>query len=89
MTGDANQKVQPGAVRAYQVELKPAAKNPDGVPQLQKIWESSGFTYSKFCPPVVADGRLIVPTYDGKVFVYTLKPAPSHAAGTKGAGPNK
>jgi outer membrane protein assembly factor BamB len=30
------------------------------------------FNFSKFCPPMVADGKLYVPTYDGRVDVYVL-----------------
>ena len=75
-TGDANQVPVPGAFRAYDAtSFGPADKNTDGVPRLKKIFELTGFTYSKFCPPVVADGRVIVPTYDGRVFVFTLKVA--------------
>jgi hypothetical protein len=75
VNGDANQTVVDGAVRAYRVDFTPTDKNPDGIPRLQKIWENTGFKYSKFCPPVIADGRVIAPTYDGRVIVYTLKPA--------------
>jgi outer membrane protein assembly factor BamB len=83
-TGDANRDPRPGVVRAYDAsEFGPTDLNPDGVPKLRKIWESSGFTYSKFCPPVVADGRLLVPTYDGRVDVYTLKPLTAQKTGTK------
>jgi hypothetical protein len=32
------------------------------------------FGFSKFCPPIVSDGRLNVPTYDGRIDVYVLKP---------------
>jgi hypothetical protein len=28
------------------------------------------FGFSKFCPPIVSDGRLNVPTYDGRIDVY-------------------
>jgi hypothetical protein len=46
----------------------------DGSKQLRVLWDSQQwnlqFTYNKFCPPVVANGRLIVPTYDGRVDVY-------------------
>jgi hypothetical protein len=42
------------------------------------LWDStqSGVTFDfcKFCTPVVADGRLYVATYDGRVDVYALKP---------------
>lgn len=30
------------------------------------------FVYNKFNPPIVANGRLYVPTYDGQVDVYVL-----------------
>jgi outer membrane protein assembly factor BamB len=28
------------------------------------------FSFSKFCPPVVANGKVYVTTYDGRVDVY-------------------
>jgi len=71
MDGDANKHVEPGIVRAYDATQFAADANSDGVPRLQRIWQRSGFLYSKFCPPVVADGKLFVPTYDGQVDVYT------------------
>jgi outer membrane protein assembly factor BamB len=75
LTGDANSKVVPGVVRAYDAsDFGDHEVNSDGVPMLRKLWEVTGFTYSKFCPPVIADGRLIVPTYDGRVDVYILSP---------------
>ena len=47
-------------------------------PRLKLLWDSDRagvtFNYSKFCPPVVADGRLLVSTYDGRVDVYALPP---------------
>jgi outer membrane protein assembly factor BamB len=73
LDGDANQKPVPGIVRAYDATKFASHNNPDGSPRLQKIWQASGFTYSKFCPPVVADGTLFVPTYDGRVDVYVLR----------------
>jgi hypothetical protein len=30
------------------------------------------FKFSKFCPPVVADGRVLVATYEGRVDIYEL-----------------
>jgi hypothetical protein len=43
---------------------------------LKLLWDStrSGvrFNHAKFNLPVVADGRLFVPTYDGRVDVYML-----------------
>jgi outer membrane protein assembly factor BamB len=64
--GDANMDTVPGAIRAYDAAV------PHGSTTLSKLWEANGFTYSKFCPPVVADGKLIVSTYDGHVDVYVL-----------------
>jgi len=32
------------------------------------------FKHAKFTTPVVADGRLFVPTYDGRVDMYMLSP---------------
>ena len=85
LNGDANQAVVPGAFRAYDAsDFGPTVKNAEGVPQLKKIFEKTGFMYDKFCPPVVADGRVIVPTYQGRVDVYTLKPA-THAANSTGS----
>jgi outer membrane protein assembly factor BamB len=47
---------------------------------MKLLWQSTApghsqpgdtrFTYDKFCPPVVADGRVLLATYDGKVIVY-------------------
>ena len=68
---DANKDAYPGVVRAYDASNF-AGTNSDGTPQLRKLWESAGFTYSKFCTPIVADGKLFVPTYDGKIDVYAL-----------------
>jgi hypothetical protein len=66
LNGDANMEPVKGAIRAYD------ATPPRTGGRLSKLWEASGFTYSKFCPPVVADGKLIVPTYDGHVDIYVL-----------------
>jgi outer membrane protein assembly factor BamB len=78
--GDANVDVVAGTLRAYDAaNFVPAGKD-GGTPFLKIIWETAGFTYSKFCPPVVADGRLIVATYDGRVDVYVCPgamPAPA------------
>lgn len=70
---DANRAVVAGVVRAYDATRFDPATTPDGVPRLRLLWSATGFSYSKFCPPVVADGQLFVPTYDGRVDVYTLK----------------
>jgi outer membrane protein assembly factor BamB len=71
--GDANAAPVPGMVLAYDATEFAKIPNHDGVPRLRKLWQSTGFTYSKFCPPVVADGKLFVPTYDGRIDVYMLE----------------
>jgi outer membrane protein assembly factor BamB len=52
--------------------------NADGTARLKLLWDStkSGvtFNFSKFCAPMVADGKLYVATYDGRVDVYALTP---------------
>jgi outer membrane protein assembly factor BamB len=79
--GDANMMPVPGAVRAYDAANFDSASSPSGPKKLRRLWEQRGFTYSKFCPPVVADGRLIVPTYDGRIDVYVLNDVrPAEAA---------
>jgi hypothetical protein len=41
-----------------------------------KLWDSQDwnqqFTYNKFGPPVVAAGKVLLPTYDGQVLVFGL-----------------
>jgi hypothetical protein len=76
--GDANHDIVKGIVRAYDAtELDPTPIDPT-TPRLKLLWDSDRagvtFNYSKFCPPVVADGRLLVPTYDGRIDVYVLPP---------------
>jgi hypothetical protein len=75
--GNANQGVVAGAARAYDA-TNATTRNSDGTPRLKSIWDStiSGvpFSFSKFCPPVVADGKVYIATYDGRVDVYALKP---------------
>ena len=76
--GDANKDVVPGIVRAYDAtELESTPIDPT-TPRLKLLWDStrSGITFdfAKFCPPVVADGRLLVPTYDGRVDIYVSSP---------------
>jgi outer membrane protein assembly factor BamB len=71
---DANQKISPGRLLAYDATEFGAFG--DGSGQLRVLWDSESagiaFVYNKFNPPVVANGRLFVPTYDGHVDVYTL-----------------
>ena len=72
----ANNDVVEGIARAYDAtDLDPTPIDPQ-TPRLKLLWDStrSGvrFNYAKFNLPVVADGRLFVPTYDGRVDVYML-----------------
>ena len=69
--GDANTDPVAGVVRAYDATDFASAAG-SGPATLRLLWEQAGFSYSKFCPPVVADGRLLVPTYDGRIDVYRL-----------------
>jgi outer membrane protein assembly factor BamB len=88
VSGDANKEPRPGIIRAYDASyLNQSERNTDGVPKLRKLWEASGFTFSKFCPPLVADGKLFVPTYDGRIDVYTLGRG-GKKAGTTAVSPN-
>jgi outer membrane protein assembly factor BamB len=69
--GDANMHVVSGIVRGYDAaNFDPPAGG--GPAKLHLLWQQAGFQYSKFCPPVIADGRVLVPTYDGRVDVYVL-----------------
>jgi PQQ enzyme-like repeat protein len=71
---DANKTIGPGRLLAY--DATEFGTFGDGSRQLRVLWDSQAaaveFTYNKFNPPAVANGRLIVPTYDGHVDVYTL-----------------
>ena len=76
--GDANHDPVPGIARAYDAtNLDPVPIDPF-TPRLKLLWDSGragiNFTFSKFCTPVVADGKLFVPTYDGRVDMYMLNP---------------
>jgi outer membrane protein assembly factor BamB len=84
---DSTMMVGSGILRAYDAAELDANKNSDGTPRLKLLWDSVGghsgkgtnaqqefpFTFDKFCPPVVADGRVLVATYDGHIDVYTLR----------------
>jgi outer membrane protein assembly factor BamB len=78
LTGDANHDPVPGIVRAYDATQLDATPLDPFTPRLKLVWDSTRtgvtFTFSKFCPPVVADGRLLVATYDGRVDVYVPNP---------------
>jgi outer membrane protein assembly factor BamB len=67
--GDANMTLTAGRLVAYA-----ATSFENGL--LVKLWDSQDwahqFTHNKFAPPVVANGKLFLPTYDGQVIVYGL-----------------
>jgi outer membrane protein assembly factor BamB len=76
--GNANKQLVAGIARAYDATAFDPTKNQDGTDKIKLLWDSTrsgvNFTFSKFCPPVVADGKLYVATYDGRVDVYVLNP---------------
>jgi hypothetical protein len=71
---DANTAVGPGRLLAY--DATAFGTFADGSKQLRVLWDSQdwnlGFSFCKFTPPVVANGKLYVPTYDARVDVYGL-----------------
>jgi outer membrane protein assembly factor BamB len=74
--GDANKAVVAGIARAYDaVNLDSTPIDPQ-TPRLKLVWDSTragiAFNHAKFNAPMVADGRLFVPTYDGRVDMYML-----------------
>lgn len=77
ISGDANKHVVEGILRAYDATKLDPVPNADGSPRLKLLWDSrhipnNRFNHCKFCPPVIADGRVFAPTYDGRIDVYTL-----------------
>ena len=76
--GNANQAVVAGIVRAHDATAFDPVNNTDDTRKLKLLWDGTKagvtFQFSKFCPPIVADGKLYVPTYSGRVDVYALKP---------------
>ena len=71
---DANTVVSPGRLLAY--DATAFGSFGDGSGQLRILWDRQdwnlGFSFCKFTPPVVANGKLYVPTYDARVDVYGL-----------------
>lgn len=72
--GDANMTVTAGRLLAY--DASSFGTFGDGSRQLRVLWDSQDwnltFQFCKFTPPVVANGRLYVPTYGARVDVYGL-----------------
>jgi outer membrane protein assembly factor BamB len=79
--GDANKEIVEGVLGAYDASSFgiPLA---NGDTSLKLLWQSTTpgnpqggdrrFTFDKFCPPVIVDGRVLVTTYDGRVLIYGL-----------------
>lgn len=79
ISGDANKHIVPGILRAYDAENLDPVPNTDGTPRLKLLWDSTHipgnhFNHCKFCPPVVAGGKVFAPTYDGRIDVYGPHP---------------
>jgi outer membrane protein assembly factor BamB len=70
--GDANQHVVEGILYAY--DATDFGTCAGGSRSLKLLWDSKRtgvtFHFDKFCPPVVANGKVYVATYDGRVDVY-------------------
>jgi hypothetical protein len=70
--GDANRSVTPGKLYAY--DAQNFGRYSDGAGQIKLLWTSStAFSHPKFNVPVVTGGYVIVPTYDARVDVYSVK----------------
>jgi outer membrane protein assembly factor BamB len=79
--GNANQQIVEGVLRAYDA-VAFNGTTPDGNPRMKLLWQSTNpghsalgdprYTYDKFCPPVIAGGKVFLVTYDGRVIVFGL-----------------
>jgi hypothetical protein len=73
---DSNMLLSPGRFLVY--DAQNFATNPDGSKRLQVIWDSENwgpehaFMHPKFNRPIVWNGRIYRPTYDGRIDVYGL-----------------
>jgi outer membrane protein assembly factor BamB len=67
LNGDANKsRLVTGVLRAFDADT------------LNEIWNSHTpgnevGSFAKFSPPTIANGRVYLPTYDGRLVVYGLK----------------
>ena len=70
--GDANSTLTGGRLIAYDPEI--VSRDGDG-PHLVKLWDSQdwgiGYRFNKFMPPVIWEGEVILPNFDGGVMVFT------------------
>jgi hypothetical protein len=72
--GDANTSVTNGFFTVYDAEN--FAMRPDGSLRLNALWKSSdwgiAYDHCKFNVPIVCNGKIYVPSYDGRVLVFGL-----------------
>ena len=73
---DANMEVSPGRFLAY--DAANFGRYADGSGSIVPLWDSQQwnwqFTHNKFNRPVVWNGKVFLPTYDGNVLVLGLAP---------------
>ena len=73
---DSNMTLSPGHFLIY--DAQNFAANPDGSMRMQVLWDSENwgpehaFTHPKFNRPIIWNGRIYRPTYDGRLDVYGL-----------------
>jgi hypothetical protein len=76
--GDANHDTVEGIARAYDATNLDHTPIDPQTPRLKLLWSSDDagvkYKHAKFNVPVVADGRLFVPTAEGRVDMYMLNP---------------
>jgi hypothetical protein len=72
--GDANMSVTNGRLLAY--DAADLAKYSDGSGEIVPLWDSQdwawNFAHPKFNRPTIADGKILMPTFDGRVLVLGL-----------------
>jgi len=72
--GDANMQITNGRLLAY--DAADLARFSDGSGEIVPLWDSQdwnwNFPHPKFNRPVTADGKIFVPTYDGRLLVLGL-----------------
>jgi hypothetical protein len=72
--GDANMTTTNGRLLAY--DAANLGRYADGSGEIVPLWDSQqwnwSFLHPKFNQPVLANGKVILPTYDGRVLVLGL-----------------